>query len=146
MADPKKLRIAVAFMMSDAKRLLLHWNEKWQAFALPMSKPNAGPPAETFEQAAIRAAAEALLLPTRTVAERDSRATRSLQLSARDGHIKDYVYTVVPVEVHPDFRGLSPDSRPVIWMPIGKLLAGEYQPLTCSVKPILDECRAWGWL
>lgn len=146
MTDPERLRIAVALVMSDAQRLLLFWNEKWQGFALPMTKPHSGPPGESPEQAAVRAAAEALCLPARVIPGRGSHTTRTLQLSARDGQIKDYVYTIVPVEVHPDYHGSLRDSQRVVWMPVDKLTAGEYQPLTTSVKPILDECREWGWL
>jgi ADP-ribose pyrophosphatase YjhB (NUDIX family) len=146
MNDPETLRIAVALVMSESRRILLAWNHHWQGFALPMTKIDAGPPAETPELAAARAAAETLQLPARVVPGRSGQAMRMLQLSGRDGEIKNYVYTVVPIEVHPDFHAAPRDHRPTIWAPVAKLAAGEYQPLTSSVQPVLDACREWGWL
>ena len=144
-ADPERLGIAVALVISDSRRLLLSWNEPWQGSVLPMSKLHAGPPAESPEQAAVRAAAQALHLPVRVLPGHRSQTTLAATI-ARDGEIKDYVFTIVLIEAHPDFRDSLPDSHRVIWMPVEKLIAGEYQPLTTSVKPILDECRVWGWL
>ncbi len=145
MFDPQTMQIAVALVKVNGDKIAITWNENWQAFVLPMTKLDAGPPAETAEQAAIRAAADVFRLPCRVVPGRASQSMRKLQLSSRDGELKDYHFTVVPVEVHPDFQ-LPLEHRPVLFPTAEKLLAGTYQPLSPSVKPILDACAEWGWL
>jgi hypothetical protein len=146
MFEPETIHAAVAFVRNDQGQLLLVWNQKWQSFMLPLTKIHAGPPQEAAEHAAIRAASEALLLPTRVVPGQAGRMTRALRISGRDGEIKNYVYTVVPVELHPDFAAVSLVGCPVIWASIEKLGGAEYQPLSSTAKPVLDECIGWGWL
>jgi hypothetical protein len=140
--DPKNLNIAVALIKMGRDKVALTWNDKWGAFVFPMTKIAAGPAAESAEDAALRAAAEVLQLPVRVVAGQTSRKMRTLQLSDSDGQIKDYHFTVVHIEVHPDFAAASISDRPVIFAPIDQLQAGEYQPISPSVKPILDELMA----
>ena len=140
--DPKNLNIAVALIKLGEGKVALTWNQKWGAFAFPMTKIDAGPPAESAEQAALRAAAEVLQLPVRVVAGQTSRTMRALQLSDSDGQIKDYHFTVVQVEVHPDFAEASISSRPLLFASIEQLQAGEYQPMSPSVKSIIDELMA----
>ena len=146
MFDPQNVQIAVALVKLDQNRLAIAWNEIWDAFVLPMTKIDAGPPAETAEQAAVRAAAEVFQLPCRVVPGKAGQAMRKLQLSSRDGELKDYHFTVVPVEIHPDFSSTSLAYRPVFFAAATKLLNGEYQPLSPSVNPILEACVEWGWL
>ena len=146
MFDPQNVQIAVALVKLDQQRLALTWNDNWQAFVLPMTKLDAGPPAETAEQGAVRAAAEVFQLPVRVVSGKAGKAMRKLQLGQRDGELKDYHFTVVPVEIHPDFRNATIAHRPVVIADLKKLHDGEYQPISPSVKPILDACVEWGWL
>jgi 8-oxo-dGTP pyrophosphatase MutT (NUDIX family) len=144
MFDPAKPSIAVAFIVDSQGRLLLSWNEKWGAFTLPMTKLRSDPPAETPEQAAVRAAAEVLGVPARVVPGKAAKFARGLQKSTRDGGIKDYQYNVVPVEAHPDYAAII-GSRPYVWASIDKLQTGEYQPVSSSVQPLLQDCVEWGW-
>ncbi len=146
MFEPKTIRVAVAYVVDDEQRLLLAWNDKWGAFTLPMSKMYFGPPAEKAEEAAIRAASEVLRLPTRAVAGKSAKETRALEVSARDGELKNYVYTVAPIELHPDFQGRSLSHLAVIWAPIARIESGEYRPLSETVSRLLLEIRQWGGL
>lgn len=145
MFDPQNLQIAVALVKFDQGKVAISWNDKWQAFVLPMTKLDAGPPAESAEQAAVRAAAEVLQLPVRVVPGQAGKEMRKLQLSSRDGELKDYHFTIVPVEIHPDFQS-AVTHRPVLMPTVEKLQSGAYQPVSPSVKPILDACVEWGWL
>ena len=145
MFDPAQPSIAVAYVVDSQGRLLLAWNANWGAFKLPMTKLHTEMPAETPEQAAVRAVAEVLGVPTRVVSGKAAHFARGLQKSPRDGDIKDYQYHVVPVEPHPDFVSVN-DSHTVVWAAIDKLQAGEYQPMSQSVESILRECVEWGWL
>lgn len=145
MFDPAQPSIAVAYVVDSQGRLLLTWNEKWGAFTLPMTKVHSDQPAETPEQAAIRAAAEVLGVPTRVVKDKETKFARGLQKSPRDGDIKDYQYNVVPVEADPDFASHI-SSQPLVWAAIDKLQAGEYQPVSTSVESLLRECFEWGWV
>jgi len=145
MFDPAQPSIAVAFVVDSQGRLLLAWNNKWGAFTLPMTKLQSDQPAETPEQAGVRAAAEVLGVPTRVVPGKVAQFARSLQRSPRDGDIKDYQYNVVPVEPHPDFASHI-SSQPFVWAAINKLQAGEYQPISKSVDALLRECVEWGWI
>ena len=104
-----------------------------------MTKISSGPLAESAEQAAIRAMAEVLQLPTQVVAGKAGKQMRTLQLSDRDGELKDYHFTVVPVQIHPDFATASIADRPVIFASADKLQAEDYQPMSPSVKPIVNE-------
>ncbi len=142
--DPQNIQIAAAFMRAPGNKLALVWSDTWQAFVLPMTKLNAGPPAETAEQAAIRAAAGGSGAPCRVVPGSAAKAMRALQLSNRDGEIKDYHFTIVPVEIHPDFVATSTGPR-LILVDTGKLQHGEYQPISPSIRPILESCFEWGW-
>jgi hypothetical protein len=146
MAEPKSVPIAVALVIMEQGKVAIAWNKKWEAFVLPMTKPDAGPPRETAEQAAVRAAAEVFQLPCRTISGKSGKAMRNLQLSNRDGEIKDYHFTIVPVEVHPDFQSVTVNGCSALFTSTEKLHAGEYQPQSPSVKLILDACLEWGWL
>lgn len=137
--DPKNLNIAVALIKMDRDKVALTWNDKWGAFVFPMTKIEAGPPAESPEQAALRAAAEVLHLPVQVVKQQAPKAMRTLQLSNSDGEIKDYHFHVVPVEVHPNFAAASVSHRPVIFATVDQLQTGAIQPISPSVKPIIDE-------
>lgn len=145
MFDPAQPSIAVAYIVDSQGRLLLAWNEKWGAFTLPMTKVLSEQPAETPEQAAIRAAAEVLGVPTQVVPGKATKFARGLQKSPRDGDIKDYQYNVVQVEAHPDFVS-QVSSKPLVWAAINKLQTGEYQPVSRSVESLLRECVEWGWI
>ena len=145
MFDPAQPSIAVAYVVDTQGRLLLIWNEKWGAFTLPMSKLQSDQPSETPEQAAIRAAAEVLGVPTRVVQGKEAKFARGLQKSPRDGDIKDYQYNVVKVEAHPDFAS-QVNGKPLVWAAIDKLQDAEYQPVSKSVQAILRECVEWGWI
>ena len=140
--DPKNVQIAVALLKLGKDKVALTWNDNWGAFALPMTKIDTGKPAETAEHAALRAAAEVLQLPVRVAAGQAAKAMRALQLSDRDGEIKDYHFHVVPVEIHPDFAAVSINHRPVIFATVDHLQTGDIQPISPSVKPIIDECFA----
>ena len=144
MAEPKTISVVVAFVADAAKRVLLAWNDKWGGFTLPMTKPDAGPPVETDDAAALRVAAETLRVPVRLVAGRTARKTRELLLGGRDSIIKNYVYTVVPVEIHPDFAAALPAAP--LWVAPRKIEEGEYGPLTDSVQPLFAEFREWRWI
>jgi len=146
MADPVTVAIAAALVLADEERVLLTWNDKWQAFTLPMTRLAAIPPGGTPERAGLRAASEVLQLPTRLIPDRSGKATRMLQLSWRDKIIKNYVFNVFPIEVHPDFQSLQLRNGSAIWMPVEQLRSGEYQPMSPTVVPVLNECREWGWL
>lgn len=143
--DPKNVQIAVALMVTD-DGMAVAWNENWDAFVLPMTKIGDGLPAETAEQAAVRAMAEVLQLPVQVVPGQTAKQMRTLQMSDRDGELKDYRFTVVPTQIHPDFATASIVDRQVIFASADKLQAGEYQPMSPSVKPIIDECVAWSWV
>lgn len=140
--DPKNVQIAVALLKLGNDNVALTWNDKWGAFVLPMTKIDNGKPAETAEHAALRAAAEVLQLPVRVIAGQAAKAMRTLQLSDRDGEIKDYHFHVVPVEIHPDFAAISITHRPVIFATVDQLQSEAIQPISPSVKPIIDECFA----
>lgn len=139
--DPKNVQIAVALMVTD-NGIAVAWNEKWDAFVLPMTKISSGPPTE----AAVRAMAEVLRLPVQVVPGQAGKAMRKLQMSDRDGEMKDYHFTVVPIQIHPDFATASIADRRVIFASADKLQAEEYQPMSPSVKPIIDECVLQDWL
>lgn len=145
MFDPHTVQIAVALVKLNKDQVAVSWNGNWGAFVLPMTKLDTTPPAEFPEQAAVRAAAEVIGLPCRVVPGQSGKAMRKLQLGQRDGELKDYHFTVVPVEVHPDFQSAI-THRPVLMPSVERLLAGDYQPVSPSVKPILDSCLEWGWL
>lgn len=146
MFDPQNVQIAVALVKLNKGQVAVSWNDNWGAFVLPMTKLDATPPAESAEQGAVRAAAEVLGLPCRVVTGQTGKAMRKLQLGQRDGELKDYHFTVVPVEVHPDFQNAPVAHRPMLFASTDKLQSGEYQPVSPSVKPILDACLEWGWV
>lgn len=143
--EPKVIRIAVALLKTD-KGVAIVWNNKWESFVLPMTKIGGGAREETAEQAAVRALAEIVQAPCQAEPDKSSHETRQLQLSNRDGEIKDYQFTVVPVQIHPDFATASIVDRPIIFASTDKLQAEEYQPMSSSVKPIIDECVGWSWI
>lgn len=145
MFQPTQPSIAVAYVVDSQNRLLIAWNANWGGFSLPMTKLHLEQPAETPEQAAVRAASEVLGVPTRVVPNRAAQFARGLLRSPRDGDIKDYQYHVVPVEPHPDFASLIA-SQPLVWAEIDKLQTGEYQPLSKSIEALLQECVEWGWI
>jgi hypothetical protein len=145
MLDLQTVQIAVALVKSNKDQVAISWNGNWGAFVLPMTKLDITPPAESAEQAAVRAAAEVFGLPCRVVPGQSGKAMRKLQLGQRDGELKDYHFTVVPVEVHPDFQSAI-TNRPVLMPAVEKLQTGDYQPMSPSVKPILDACVEWGWV
>ena len=107
MFDPAQPSIAVAYVVDSQGRLLLAWNANWGAFTLPMTKLHTEMPAETPEQAALRAAAEVLGVPTRVVPGHTAKFARGLLRSPRDGEIKDYQYHVVPIEYRHSAGSLS---------------------------------------
>jgi len=147
MSEISKVRVAVALVMPEPGKVLLAWNQPWQAFTLPMTKISLVPPAEESPtDAAIRAAAEALRVPIRVVAGKSLQTTRELRLSDRDGVIRDYLYSVVPVEPHPDFGPAARACPGTFLVSLAQVDANEYQPLSPSVKCVMNECRAWGWL
>lgn len=145
MSEYPVVSIGVALMKFDG-RLALTWNERWGAFVLPMTKQDSGPPAETAEEAAVRAASDVFRLPTRVVAGQAAQAVRHTWRGGSDGQLKDYHFTVVPVEVHPDFAAVAAGSDRAVLADVDKLQSGEYQPLSPSMKTILTACVEWGWL
>lgn len=142
--DPHVLQIAVALIEVEPGRLVVAWNENWESFVLPLTKIRTGPTVASAEQAAVRAAAEALKVPCRVVPGKTEQLKRTLQLSLSDDELKDYHFTIVPVEVHPDFRNVALSPAAVV-ADKAKLLAGEYQPLSPSVAAILAESLERGW-
>ena len=148
MFDPPKPSIAVGFVTDPQGRLLLTWNDKWQAFTIPMTKIDTEPPAETVAQAAVRAVSEVLGVPTRAIPgkQKDIGVMRALQKSERDAQIKDYQYQVAQIEIHPDFASITPTHHPSIWVDVSKLQRGEYQPVSPSVERVLQNCIEWGWI
>lgn len=143
MTEPKTVTVVVALVTNPDGKLLLSWNPMWGGFSLPMTKVADGPPAETVARAAVRAAAEVVGRPVRVANGHKPRNTRDLLLSARDKEVKNYVYTVVRVEVHPDFVGHAGSG---FWAAPEGLASGEYQPATDSVPPVVAELRDWGWI
>ncbi len=143
MFDPSKPSIAVALVANAQGKLLLTWNAKWSSFSLPMTKVDTQAPAETPAQAAVRAAAEVLGVPCRSVAGKQPQFFRGLQKSDRDAEIKDYQYHVIAVEPHPDFNSQTAGN---LWADSHKLLSGDYQPLSGSVEEVLKHCIEWGYL
>ena len=141
MFDPAKPSIAVACVLDSSGRLLLAWNQKWGAFTVPMTKIDLATPAETPQEAAVRAAAEVLQVPCRPVADKPVHFFRGLQKSERDAEIKDYQYNIVLVESHPDFAA-QPNAG--VWASIEKIQSGEYQPISGSVEEILRHCLESG--
>ncbi|MCA9086352.1 MAG: hypothetical protein KDA81_19975 [Planctomycetaceae bacterium] len=133
-------RISVALLKTSDGKVALTWSDPWGAFVLPMTKRSAGPPPETAEQAAVRAMAEVLQLPVRVVPGQFGREMRTLQLSGRDGEIHDYQFTVVPVEIHPDFKWCDITHRSVIFATTAHIQTLDVQPVSPSVKLIIDEC------
>ncbi len=81
--DPQNLNIAAALIWLGHEKVALTWNKKWVAFVFPMTKIDAGPRAESSQQAALQAAAEVLHLPVRVVAGQAAKAMRTLQLCDR---------------------------------------------------------------
>ena len=141
--EPKIIRIAVALMMTD-HGVAITWSENWDAFVLPMTKIATGARAENPEQAAVRALAEVLRVPCQIEPGQTSHEMRQLQLSDRDGEIKDYQFVIVPVRIHPDFANTTIRPHSVIFATGDKLQAGEYQPMSPSTKLIIDECASIG--
>ena len=145
MFNPAQPSIAVALVLDSERRLLLAWNSHWGSFTLPMTKLHLEQPAETPEQAGLRAAAEILGVPVRVVTGRQAKFARGLLLSLRDGEIKDYQYHVVAVEAHPDFAQ-QVSQQPLVWANVAALRNGDYQPISKSVESLLQECAEWGWI
>ena len=140
--EPQVVRIAVALMRTDDGAVIT-WNSNWESFVLPMTKIG-GARGETAEQAAVRALAEVVRVPCQVEPGKSSHEMRQLQLSDRDGEIKDYQFVVVPVRFHPNFANVSIINRPMVLAPVEKLQSEEYQPMSSSVKPIIDECVELG--
>ena len=126
--------------MTTDDGIAITWNNNWNSFVVPMTKVSGGEEEETAEQAAVRALAEVVQLPCQVVPGEAAHEMRQLQLSGRDGEIKDYQFVVVPVQIHPDFAIASVVDRQVIFASADKLQAAEYQPVSPSVKPLIDEC------
>lgn len=143
MTDPKTVPVVVALVTDADGRVLMTWNPRWGGFTLPMTKPEDGRPAEAVERAAVRAAAEVVGRPVRRVNGTKPRTTRDLLRSARDAEVKNYVYAVVPVELHPDFAGHAGRG---FWAAPDRLACGDYHPTTDSVLPLVAELREWGWI
>ena len=97
MVDPVTVQAAIAWIRNEQGKLLLVWNQQWQAFTLPVTSIHAGPPAEKPEQAALRAASESLHLPTRAVAGKsdlqfpESSRQRLDESDVQDGHLNLHV-------------------------------------------------------
>ena len=138
--EPDRVEIALAFIEIEPRRVVLAWSENWESFVFPMTKLGS----DTPERAAVRAAAEVFQLPCRAVAGKREQVKRSLQLSGSDGKLKDYHFTIVSVEVHPDFHRVALDRPSILVADYDKLLAGEYQPLSPTVKTMLESTIQWG--
>jgi ADP-ribose pyrophosphatase YjhB (NUDIX family) len=146
MLDPAKPSIAVGLIRNHEGKLLLAWNSQWKCFTLPMTKIDQDPPSESAEQAAVRALAEVLGVPARPLAKQAAEFFRSLQLSSRDGEIKDYQFHAVKLEPHPDFAGTAQPTVPTLWADIDQLIANEYHPVSPSVALILSDGLGNNWL
>ena len=142
---PAQPSIAVALVLASKGHLLLAWTSSWGSFTLPMTKLHLEQPAETPEQAGLRAAAEVLGVPVRHMRGREARFARGHLRSPRDGEIKDYQYHVVAVEAHPDFA-LQVSQQPFVWANVATLRNGDYHPISKSVETLLQECAEWGWI
>lgn len=138
--EPDCVEIAVAFIEIEPRRVVLAWSENWESFVFPMTKLGS----DTPERAAVRAAAEVFQLPCRAAAGEREQVKRSLQLSGSDGKLKDYHFSIVSVEVHPDFQRVALNRPSVVVADYDKLRAGEYQPLSPTVKMMLESTIQWG--
>jgi len=137
-AQHEKLEVVVAMIMDTHLRLLWSWNEKWGAFALPMTKLRKGQGVtEEPEHAAARAGAEALGAPVK-VGQRWT-AIPELKVSERDYATKVYAYDVFRVEAEPQFADQVRIAEPHLWLSIGDALSGRYQPLSQSSADICQE-------
>ena len=141
--EPEVIRIAVAVVKTE-DGVAITWNKNWKRFVLPMTKIGRGLEEETAEEAAVRALAEVAGTPCQVESGKPSHEMRQLQLSGRDGELKDYQFVLVPVRTHPDFTSTPVADHSVVMAPVEKLQVGEYKPLSSSVKPIIDECVSLG--
>lgn len=145
MSEPMSVRVVVGLIVHPEKGVLLKWNPKWGAFTFPLTKPNVSIPKEDDMDAAVRAGAEALGVPVRVVEGETPRKTRELLRSERDSVVKNYIYTVVPIEAHPDFAN-KPLPAGSLWFNPEKLAAKEYAPISETVYALLEELNEWNWL
>lgn len=141
------IEIAVGLVFdSERKRVLLFWNDNWQGFSLPMTKiKHDRVPRESAKEAALRSVAEAMQLPVQLARGNSAQREHCLLQSQRNDELKGYNYHVTEIEIHPEFRKLNRDHRPVIWASLESIANNEIQPVTWSVSPILTKCRELGW-
>ena len=140
-----KVDVVVAMIMGPDLQLLWTWNEKWGAFALPMTKLRKGQGiTEEPEHAAARAGAEALGVPVKVGARWT--AIPELKVSDRDFATRLYTYDVFRVEAEPRFAPQVRLAQPHLWLSIGDALSGRYQPLSQSSADICQELVTQGRL
>ena len=139
MLDDLAVQVAVAVVPDPEQRYLWVWNEKWGAFALPMTKLRRGPDGrESPERAAMRAGAEALGVPVR-VWPGTLRLPFPLEsFSGRQGDVRPYAYQVYCVEPHPDFAGRTALRVPHLWLTASQSLEAGYEPLSESSRAVVD--------
>jgi hypothetical protein len=130
------IQVAVAVVRDAEGRLLWTFNRKWGLFCLPMTRCRQGQHAvEPPEQAAARAAAEALGAPVRI-----GRALAVLDhhgLSRRDFTRKEYTYAVYEAAWHPRYADRLELARPFLWLSPQEALSLEYQPLSAACLDIV---------
>ncbi|MGO9463694.1 MAG: NUDIX hydrolase [Isosphaeraceae bacterium] len=140
-----KVDVVVALIMDHDLRLLWTWNEKWGAFALPMTKLRKGEGiVEPPEHAAARAGAEALGVPVKVGVR--WRAIPELKVSDRDYATRLYAYDVFRVEAEPRFAPQARLAEPHLWLSIGDALSDRYQPLSESSTDICQDLVTHGLL
>ncbi len=145
MSEIMSVRVVVGLVADPKKGVLLKWNPKWGAFTFPLTKPSVSLPRESDAEAAVRAGAEALGVPVRVVEGATPRKIRELIRSERDSVLKNYVYTIVPIEAHPDFANL-PTPTGSLWFDPKMLELKEYAPISETVYALLDELNEWKWV
>lgn len=141
-ADVDLSRVAVAIVTDEPlQRVLLTWNDRWGAFTLPMTRVRIAPgghPLDTPEQAALRAAAEALGVPVRHAAPPLKAELNRFLLSGREQRVKPYEHHIFRVEPHPHFAGRFFYRGPFLWASAYALMdRGIYEPISPSVAPLI---------
>lgn len=137
---PETVRIAVANVCDGAGRVLLTWNQPWNAYTLPMTKIDCLR-GENAQAAAYRVAAQTVRVPLHDAIGQPKGVVRFLQRSARDGVLRNYVFHVVPMVMTPRFETWFSPTASTFFCDIDQIESGEYRPLSPTVERILNELR-----
>ncbi len=141
MSEPTTQHVAVAVITDPHDRILVVWHEAWGSFTLPLTKLRPRPHgAESADDAALRAGADALGVPVRP-ADALPDDTREWLLSGRTGVSKNYHFHLRRVDAHPAFADRLNVRVPHFWAsPYSLLDATEFQPLSPTVPPLVARC------